>query len=320
MLEVLLLIEKSSHCLSYYDISAGKRLHTVELPEFPHEFVLNSTNTAAYIGHYGVINSGSREQGGHTVLALDVARGEITHTLDLGEDNNRPHGIGMDAQDRLYVLAEGSSKLLVWDDPSRAGPNDREAPTGGKKSHLFALSADGHRAFSMNLGSNDVTLFDPFDPDVAPIRIETGEMPEGRVLTPDERILYITTRGSETLAAIDTEKLDTIAETSCPGDPARVFLDTKRDRLMTINHAANAVTVFESDTLRRIDTLDLAHPPISISFNGAVDTAFLSVDDNKLLFVDLDDLTVTGMIDTFREPDVSATVILDDNAPVLNKG
>jgi len=146
MREVLLLIEKSSHCLSYYDISARRRLHTVKLPEFPHEFVLNSTNTTAYVGHYGVINSGSREQGGHTVLAVDVARGEITHTLDLGTENNRPHGIGMDPRNRLYVLAEGSSKLLIWDDPSRVGAHDREAPTGGEKSHLFARTADGRRA------------------------------------------------------------------------------------------------------------------------------------------------------------------------------
>ncbi len=317
MREVLLLIEKASDCLSYYDTKTGDRLFTVSLPEYPHEFVLNSTKTTAYIGHYGVINSGSPDKGGHTVLALDVARGEITHTLDLGPDNNRPHGVGVDAQDRLYVLSEGSAKLLVWDHPDQTGPHDREAPTGGRKSHLFAVTGDGRKAYSMNLDSNDVTLFDPYDPSQKPVKVETGEKPEGRLLRADEKVLYITTRISETLAAIDTETLKVIAEVACPGDPVRVFHDTRRKRLMTINYGANNVSVFDDTSLDYVGRFDVSAPPIAICFDEAMDIAFLSIDDNKLHYVDLDTLEITRTLETFKEPDVCAVVQLADDAPVL---
>ena len=128
MRETLLLVEKSSHCLSYYDIQGGDRLKTVPLPDFPHEFVLNRDKSIAYIGIYGVVNSGSPDKGGHSVIALDVASATILHTLDLGAENNRPHGLDMDGEGRLYVLAEGSSKMLIWDNPQIAGSYDRQAP------------------------------------------------------------------------------------------------------------------------------------------------------------------------------------------------
>ena len=317
MREVILLIEKSSHCLSYYDTQSGARLHTVSLPDFPHEFVLSADKSTAYIGHYGVINSGSTERGGHSVLVLDVATGAITRTLDLGRENNRPHGVGIDESDRLYVLSEGSANLLVWDDPKAGGPHDREAPTGGQKSHLFAVSRNGRKAYSINLDSNDVTLFDPFDKAGTPIKISTGEKPEGRLLRVDEKVLYITTRTSETLAAIDTETLEIIAEVPCPGDPVRVFHDTRRGRLMTINYAANYIGVFDDTTLAPLGRIDVSHPPIAISFDAAFDRAFLSIDDNKLHFVDLDTLSIQRTLETYEEPDVSAVIFLPEDASVL---
>ena len=317
MRETILLVEKSSHCLSYYDTETGDRLKTVALPDFPHEFVLNRDKTVAYIGIYGVLNSGSPDKGGHSIVALDVASGTISHTLDLGEENNRPHGLDMDGEGRLYVMAEGSSKLLVWDTPQTPGPHNRQAPSGGEKSHLFALAKDGRKAYSINLDSNDVTLFDPFDPILKPITIETGERPEGRLLRNDEKVLFVTTRTSETLAAIDTETLKVIAEVPCPGDPVRVFHDTKRNRLMTINYGGKSIGIFDDVTLAAENRIELTHAPVAISFDTALDRAFLSVDDNKIHIIDLDTHEIVKTIQTFDEPDVSATVQLPKTAPVL---
>lgn len=56
--EILLLVEKCSHCFSYYDLDSGKLLHSIELEKFPHEFVVDSKNRYAYVGHYGVETSG----------------------------------------------------------------------------------------------------------------------------------------------------------------------------------------------------------------------------------------------------------------------
>ena len=54
----LLLVEKCSHCISWYDIESGKRVHSVALPSFPHEFVTDRADRYAWVGHYGVETSG----------------------------------------------------------------------------------------------------------------------------------------------------------------------------------------------------------------------------------------------------------------------
>lgn len=317
---ILLLIEKSAHCLSYYDVESGERLHTVQLPDFPHEFTLNADRSIAYIGHYGVANSGSSDLGGREVIALDVAKGEIIDRFSLGEDMNRPHGIGMDEKGRLYALSEGAAKIAVWDTPSKGGAPDRTAPTGGLKSHLFALTKDGRRCYSMNLDSNNVTLFDPHDPYVTPVPIVTGEKPEGRLLRADERVLFVTNRTSETVVAIDTSSLEVTASADVAGDPVRIFHDTKRGRLMTINYQGRSVSVLDDQSLREMNRIELEAPPIAMSFDKETTQAFLSVDADKLHYLDLDQLAVSKTIETFAEPDVSAAVTLQADAPAISRG
>nr|WP_067288807.1 hypothetical protein [Marinobacterium profundum] len=320
MRKVLLLIEKSSNCLSYYDVESGKRLHTVDLPDFPHEFVLTADGSRVYIGHYGVINSGSTGDGGNEILALDVAAGKIADRFSCGEGMGRPHGIGLDGNGRLYALSETASTLLVWDNPAKGGAPDRSAPSGGVKSHLFAITRDGNTCYSMNLASNDVTRFNPQDTSIAPVSLNTGEKPEGRLLRADEKMLYVANRGSETLVAIDTVSFSVVASTSAPGDPVRIFHDSRRGRLMTINYGGKSVSVFDESSLERVGGIDLQAAPVAMSLDPEMKHAYLSVDDNMLHIVDLDTLAISQSIYTHEEPDVSAIVMLADDCNAIANG
>ncbi|MTH95439.1 YncE family protein, partial [Roseibium sp. RKSG952] len=317
MREVLLLIEKSSHCLSYYDALTGKRLYTLNLPEFPHEFVLNRAKTIAYIGHYGVANSKTVGEGGHSVFAVDVAQGTVHHILDTGTKNRRPHGVGMDANDRLYVLAESTSKLLIWHRPDIAGPYNLEIPTGGKKSHLFAVTRDGTKVFSVNLDSNDITVIYPFDPEAPPKKIQVGRMPEGRILSCDERRLFVTSRKSGTLSSVDTITCEVTSVIVSPGDPVRVFHDRLRGRLMTLNYLGKYIGVYDEVSLEKIAHVQLSVSPVALCFDPKHERCFLSTDCNRILIIRLDSLKIQNIFPTQNEPDVSQIILLPDAAPVL---
>lgn len=315
--QILLLIEKSAHCLSYYDADSGTRLHSVPLPDFPHEFTLDAGRAMAWIGHYGVTNSGSADAGGHEVMALDVARGRIIDRLSLGDGMNRPHGVGLDGQGRLYALSEGAGRIAVWDDPARGGAPDRTAPVGGLKPHLFAVTSDGRRCYSMNLGSNDVTVFDPRDASVTPVPISTGDKPEGRHLRADERMLFVTNRISETVVAIDTATLEIVAREHVSGDPVRIFHDPERERLMTIDYLGKTISLLDDRSLKITRRVALDSRPISMSFDSGMKRAFVSMDSDEIHVLDLGELTVTQKFSTFREPDVSAIVTLDEQAEAI---
>lgn len=316
--KVLLLIEKSAHCLSYYDAESGARLHSVSLPTFPHEFALDLARGVAWIGHYGLANSRSTGSGGHEVIALEMARGKIIDRLSLGARMNRPHGVGLDEHGRLYALSEEAGMLATWDDPSSGGAPNRKVSVGGLKPHLFAVTGDGKRCYSMNLASNDVTVFDPRDSSVTPVAISTGEKPEGRHLRADEKVLFVTNRISETVVAIDATTLEIVARENVSGDPVRIFHDPGRGRLMTIDHLGQTISLLDDRNLRTMRRVALDSFPISMSFDRGMERAFVSMDSDEIHVLDLSTLAITRKFATLREPDVSAIVTLDENAEAIS--
>lgn len=132
--EILLLVQKCAHTFSFYDIDSGAVLRHIRLPEFPNEFVVDSRQRYAYVGHYGVESSSHKGEGGCSVCVIDLQAREHVRTLDIWS-YYRPHGLAMDALDRLYVLSEANSTLLIFDQPDRSDVPDRAIPSGGYKSH-----------------------------------------------------------------------------------------------------------------------------------------------------------------------------------------
>jgi len=306
----MMLIEKCSHCVSWYDIDTGALQGRLELPQYPHEFVVDADFKYAYVGHYGVQNSGIDGTSGRSVIVVDIEKQAIAHTYDLGE-HARPHGIELDAQGRLYVLSEWTAHLLVKDKPRSFDQGwDYITPTGGTKSHLFALSDDGNTAYSMNLISGDVTMFKPRDDTFTPVSLITGEKPEGRCLRDDVGILYTSQRGDNTIAVIDTEHLEILRSFPTPHDPCRIYYDAKRNRLVTMNHFGGSFSVFDEASGEMLHEQKTPANPLALCIDGEVDFAYIAVDCEQVQRFNLDTFEVVQTFKTGIEPDVM--VILPD--------
>jgi YVTN family beta-propeller protein len=306
----MMLVEKCSHCVSWYDIGTGARQGRIALPDYPHEFVVDDAFEYAYVGHYGVQNSSIEGTEGRSVIVINIRTQKIVHTYDLGE-HARPHGIGLDANGRLYVLSEWTACLLIKESPRAFDQSwDHITPTGGAKSHLFALTSDGETAYSMNLATADVTMFKPYDPSVAPVSIKTGEKPEGRSLRADEKMLYTTNRISNTVTMIDTETLEVVRSFPTPNDPCRIYHDTKRNRLVTMNHLGGSFSVFDETTGEELHRQDTPANPLALCLDVEQDYAYIAVDCEQVQRFSLDTFEVVQTFDTGKEPDVM--VILPD--------
>lgn len=304
--ETLLLVEKCAHAFSFYDLPSGKQIKSIRLPDFPHEFVVDSAGRYAYVGHYGIETQAHNGEGGCSVFVIDLQAREHVRTLDLWPFR-RPHGIAIDRQDRLYVLSEGNSALLIFDDPQREEKPTRALPSGGYKSHLVALRSDGEVAFSLNLLSNTVTMLKPQDPTFAPIPIVPGAKPEGNCFSADEQVLYVANRQSETIVAIDVASLKVIASAKTGTDPTRIYRD-KRDRLFVTNYGDDYMSVYNL-ALEQIGTVPLPSLPIGLSFHPRRDEAYISLKDDRIGVLDLETLTFSRYFPTLREPDVSHVLI-----------
>lgn len=306
----MMLIEKCSHCVSWYDIETGARQGRIQLPEYPHEFVVDKEFEYAYVGHYGVQNSGIDGTDGRSVIVIDIRKQEIAHTYDLGE-HARPHGIDLDEKGRLYVLSEWTANLLIKENPRAFDRGwDHITPTGGTKSHLFALTADGETAYSMNLTSGDVTMFKPYDPSVAPVSIKTGEKPEGRAMRADKKMLYTTNRISNTVTMIDMETSNVVRSFPTPNDPCRIYHDIKRNRLVTMNHLGGSFSVFDEAAGEELHRQVTPANPLALCLDAEQDYAYIAIDCEQVQRFSLDTFEVVQTFETGKEPDVM--VILPD--------
>ena len=302
----LLLVEKCSHCISWYDIESGKRVHSVALPSFPHEFVTDRADRYAWVGHYGVETSGHVGAGGHSLLQIDIAAGVLARTIDLAPFN-RIHGLQMDEQDRLYALSEEKATLLVLDRPASDDAPRRAVPSGGIKSHLFALTRDGATAYCMNLLSHTVTKVKPWDPLAAPLACHPGDKPEGYCLSGDERTLFVSNRWSGTLAAIDTESMTVRKRAPSRDDPTRIY-QWSDDLLLVTNYGERSVSLVDPQTLEEIDHIPMRARAIALSFDRERGVAFVSQDDDRVAIFDIRTRRFESYITTQREPDVSKVI------------
>ena len=306
--EILLLVEKCSHCFSYYDIESGARLHSVRLPEFPHEFVVDAAQRYAYIGHYGVETSGHLGAGGTSIFQIDIAERKLARTIDIAPFN-RLHGMQMDDQDRLFALSEDRAQLVVLDHPATDTAPRRAVPTGGIKSHLFALSRDGQTAYAMNLLSHTVTKIKPFDATFAPQACAPGEKPEGYALSTDEKTLFVTCRWSNTLATIDTATMQVLRTAPSRDDATRLYL-YRDGRIVVTNYGERSLSVVDPVTLKELAHIPMEARAIALSYHPTKPLAFVSQDNDKLGYFNMETLQFDRFIATQREPDVSRVLVI----------
>ncbi|MCT9137761.1 YncE family protein [Streptomyces violarus] len=301
--DVLVVVEKSSHAVGFYDVSSGRRLRTVGLPDYPHEMVVDSRRRFAYVGHYGVRMSSTVGEGGAAVFVIDLVERSLARTIDT-RPFNRIHGMGIDRHDRLYALSEEKAVLLGFDTPSTDQAPTRAVPTHGVKTHLFTLSRDGERAYATGLLSHTVSLVRPHDASAPPLLATPGQLPESSCLSRDEKTLFVGARKSSSLVAMDARTLKVRRSRKIGGDPLRVYtLDD--ERLLVTDLVANTLTVFSTD-LRPLRSLRLDGTPSAVSLHPGKPLAYVSqLGTNRVAVVDLDRLAVVGGFATQLEPDSS---------------
>jgi len=305
---ILLLVEKCSHCFSYYDIETGERLHSIALKEYPHEFVVDAQQRYAYVGHYGVETSGHLGAGGTEIFQIDIAKRQWVRTIDIAPFN-RLHGMQMDEAGRLYALSEERAQLVVIDDPASATAPQRAVTTGGIKSHLFALSRDGQTAYAMNLLSHTVTKIHPHDATIAPVACKPGDKPEGYALSRDEKTLYVTCRWSNTLCAIDTDCMQLKTCAPARKDATRLYL-YRDGRLVVTNYGERSLAIVDAATLQETAHIPMQARAIALSFHPEKPLAFVSQDNDQVGYFNMETLQFERFITTQREPDVSHVVSL----------
>ena len=155
----LLVAQKGLASLGIVDPVAGKLLASV--PEggiTGHEVAASADGRLAYVPIYGNSGVGKPGTDGTHMVVIDIASGKVVGKVDFGH-GVRPHLPVFGPKDGLlYVTTELDKAITVIDPKTLTIVGS--IPTGQAESHMLAISHDGRRGYTANVGPGTVSVLD----------------------------------------------------------------------------------------------------------------------------------------------------------------
>jgi hypothetical protein len=156
---ILLVANQGDRDLSLIDPAAGKQVATVPVEGVTgHEVAASPDGSTAYVPIYGDSGVGKPGTDGSEIAVIDIASRKLIHKIDFGH-GVRPHCAIYDRNSgMLYVTTELDKSISIID--PRSLKIVGSVPTGQEQSHMLALSRDGSRGYTANVGPGTVSVLD----------------------------------------------------------------------------------------------------------------------------------------------------------------
>jgi DNA-binding beta-propeller fold protein YncE len=292
----LLVAQKGDASLAIVDPAAGKVLAAV--PEggvTGHEVIASADGRLAYVPIYGNSGVGRPGTNGHELVVIDLASHRVVGHVDFGH-GVRPHMPLIGPKDGLlYVTTELDQSVTLIDPKTLKIVGS--IPTGQAESHMLALSHDGRRGYTANVGPGTVSVLDIAARKtlaVIPISSNTQRIS----ITPDDRWVFTADQTKPQLAAIDTGTnkvarwvaLDGVAYGTAPTLDGRWLLVTMPGK--------SKVAVVDLKTMQVARSVDTPADPEEILMRPDGKVAYVScVSSHRIAEVDLGTWKVTREIE-----------------------
>jgi len=299
---LLLVANKGDHALGLIDPAAARQVAAVdERGVTGHEVIASPDGRTAYVPIYGNSGVGKPGTDGQTLVAVDLATRAIVGTLDFGH-GVRPHCPMFGPKDGLlYVTTELDQSVTVVDPKTLKIVG--AVPTGQPESHMLAISKDGRRGYTANVGPGTVSVLDLEARKtlaVIPISPSTQRI----ALSVDDQYAFTADQTRPQLAVIATAT-NTIAHwVPLPGLGYGTAPTPDGRWLVVAVPPAHKVAVVDLKTFTVAKTIDVPAAPqeVLVRPDGAV--AYVSCDAaGKVAAIRTSDWSVAALIDAGRTAD-----------------
>lgn len=299
---MLLVANQGDRDLSIVDPSAAKQVATVpENAVTGHEVIASPDGRTAYVPIYGNSGVGKPGTDGRELLVVDVPTRKVTGKVDFGH-GVRPHCPIFDKQRGvLYVTTELDHDVTIIDPKTLKIVGN--IPTGQPESHMLAISHDGRRGYTANVGPGTVSVLDlDSRKNIAVIHISGSTQ---RIsISPDDSMVFTADQTQPRLAVIDTSsnKVKTWVPLATPGYGTASTKDGRY--LLVAVPKASHVAVVDLHTLKVIRTIDVPKAPQEILVRPDNQVAYVSCNaSHQVAAINLKDWKVEHLIDAGRGAD-----------------
>ena len=260
----LLVVNQGDTTVSIVDPTAGREVATI--PEkttgvHGHEIAASADGRTAFVPIYGSTGVGKPGIDGHEMLIVDLASRAIVGDIDFGH-GVRPHYPVLDpVSGLLYVTTELDKTVTVVDPRTRKIVG--AIPTGQEESHMLALSHDGKRGYTANVGPGTVSALD-LDARKTIAVIPVAGTVQRISISMDDKLVFTSDQTKPQLAVIDTatNKLKTWVPLPGLGYGTAPTLDGKS--LLVAVPSTNQVAVVDLGSMQVARRIDVANLPQEI--------------------------------------------------------
>jgi YVTN family beta-propeller protein len=202
----LLVAVKGTKSLAIVDPANGAVVATVpEGGTTGHEVIASADGKLAFVPVYGNSGVGKPGTDGKNIAVIDIAAHKVVGNI--GFDHGvRPHCPLIGPKDgRLYVTTELDKTITIIEPETLKILGT--LPTGQSESHMLALSHDGRRAYTANVGPGTVSVIDVAARKVLKVIPISGNT-QRISITPDDKWVFTADQTKAQMAAIDTAKTE----------------------------------------------------------------------------------------------------------------
>jgi DNA-binding beta-propeller fold protein YncE len=298
----LLVTQKGDTSLAIVDPAAGKVIASV--PEggvTGHEVIASPDGRLAYVPIYGNSGVGKPGTDGRNMVVIDIASQKVVGNLDFGHPV-RPHMPIFGPKDGLLYVTTELDQAITLIDPKTLKIVG-SIPTGQPQSHMLALSHDGRRGYTANVGPGTVSVLDiPARKTLAIIPI-SGATQRISIST-DDRWVFTADQKEPRLAVIDTATnqvkswvpLDGLGYGSAPTPDGRWLLIAIPDK--------NKVDVIDLKTMKAAPSVAVCSDPQETLARPDGKTAYVScAGSSQVAEIDLASWKVARLIATGKSTD-----------------
>jgi YVTN family beta-propeller protein len=294
---LLLVANKGDHTVSLVDPSAGKQIAAVDVKGVTgHELVASPDGNLAFVPIYGDSGVGLAGSNGSNLAVIDLASRKLTGNVDFGK-GVRPHCAVIGPKNGLlYVTTELDQSITVIDPKTLKIVGT--IPTGQPESHMLAISHDGRRGYTANVGPGTVSVLD-LEAGKTIAVIPVAPKVQRIAISADDRQVFTSDQTKPQLAVIDTatNKVKTWIPMPAKGYGS---VPTPDGRWLVIAlSSANQVAVIDLQAMKVAHTVDVPAAPQEVLVSPDGKMAYVSCDaSKKVAAIRTSDWKVDKLIET----------------------
>ncbi len=302
--QTLLVVNQGDANVSLIDPASARQIATIDEKTtgvHGHEIAASADGHTAFVPIYGSTGVGKPGIDGHDLLVIDLPSRKIVDDVDFGH-GVRPHFPVLDpASGLLYITTELDKTVTAFDPRTRKIVGT--IPTGQEESHMLALSHDGHRGYTANVGPGTVSVLDMVGRKTLAV-IPVAKTVQRISVSADDKLVFTSDQTKPQLAVIDTATNKVKTWVPLPGLGYGTAATPDGRWLLVAVPATNQVAVVELGSMQVARRVDVANSPQEILIRPDGKVAYVScAASGKVAAIDLTQWTVQKLIDAGKFAD-----------------